>query len=315
MRLRLDKKNVGKILEALYLLILAALIAWSFLNTTKFEVIWPEYLYSDLKAILLLIIILKAGYTGNYNRMDILLIFIIGSTILFNVSRNGYVELEILLLLIIGAKGIDFRKIVRIYFIITAVLLFITIIAALSGKIENLVYLQEGRRSRMALGIGYPTDFSAYVFYGVIAYIYIRSKKLKYLELAVLFALGIGVYFITDARLNTVCIIMTVFIFTYLKIRQDYGRKVNKEYRINGIWSFLLALSPVLCGAFMIVCSILYSTGSTITNLLDRVLNYRLYQGNKAIDIYGFTMWGRYIPMQGYGGSTELPKHYFFLVY
>lgn len=63
----------------------------------------------------------------------------------------------------------------------------------------------------------------------------------------------------------------------------------------------------------MIVCSILYSTGSTITNLLDRVLNYRLYQGNKAIDIYGFTMWGRYIPMQGYGGSTELPKHYFFL--
>lgn len=313
MRLRLDKKNVGKILEALYLLILAALIAWSFLNTTKFEVIWPEYLYSDLKAILLLIIILKAGYTGNYNRMDILLIFIIGSTILFNVSRNGYVELEILLLLIIGAKDIDFRKIVRIYFIITAVLLFITIIAALSGKIENLVYLQEGRRSRMALGIGYPTDFSAYVFYGVIAYIYIRSKKLKYLELAVLFALGIGVYFITDARLNTVCIIMTVFIFTYLKIRQDYGRKVNKEYRINGIWSFLLALSPVLCGAFMIVCSILYSTGSTITNLLDRVLNYRLYQGNKAIDIYGFTMWGRYIPMQGYGGSTELPKHYFFL--
>lgn len=313
MRLRLDKKNVGKILEALYLLILAALIAWSFLNTTKFEVIWPEYLYSDLKAILLLIIILKAGYTGNYNRMDILLVFIIGSTILFNVSRNGYVELEILLLLIIGAKDIDFQKIVRIYFIITAVLLFITIIAALSGKIENLVYLQEGRRSRIALGIGYPTDFSAYVFYGVIAYIYIRSKKLKYLELAVLFALGIGVYFITDARLNTVCISMAVFIFTYLKIRQDYGRKINKEYRINGIWSFLLALSPVLCGAFMIVCSILYSSGSTITNLLDRVLNYRLYQGNKAIDIYGFTMWGQNIPMQGYGGSTELPKHYFFL--
>ena len=124
MRLRLDKKNVGRILEALYLLILAALIAWSFLNTTKFEITWPEYLYSDLKAILLLIIILKAGYRGNYNKMDILLIFIIGSTIMLNVSRNGYVELEILLLLIIGAKDIDFQKIVRIYFIITAVLLF-----------------------------------------------------------------------------------------------------------------------------------------------------------------------------------------------
>lgn len=313
MRLKLDKQNTGRILEMLYLLVFAAFIAWSFLNTTKFEIVWPNYFYSDLKALLLLVIIVKAGYMGNYSKSDILSVFLIGAVILLNVSRNGYTELEILLLLIIGAKGIDLKDIVKVYFIVTTLLLIITIAAALTGRIENLVYLQEGRRSRMALGIGYPTDFSAYVFYDVIAYIYIRSKKIKYIELAVLFASGIGVYLITDARLNTICIIAAVCIFFYLKIREDYGRKRQKECQINKLWSFLLALSPVLCGAFMIICSILYSSGSRITDLLDRILNYRLYQGNKAIDIFGFTLWGQYIPMQGYGGTTDMPKHYFFL--
>lgn len=100
MRLKLDKQNTGRILEMLYLLVFAAFIAWSFLNTTKFEIVWPNYFYSDLKALLLLVIIVKAGYMGNYSKSDILSVFLIGAVILLNVSRNGYTELEILLLLI-----------------------------------------------------------------------------------------------------------------------------------------------------------------------------------------------------------------------
>lgn len=102
-------------------------------------------------------------------------------------------------------------------------------------------------------------------------------------------------------------------IFAYMKIRCQYAEKSENTYKMNGIWSFLLALSPVFCSGFMIFVSILYSSGSAITNFLDRVLNYRLYQSNKAINIYGFTFWGQHIPMQGYGGTTEMPKHYFFL--
>lgn len=313
MKHTISKKSINKILEMLYLFLLAVFILIAMLGTTKFNIEWPEYFYADLRSVLLLVIIMKACVGENYDIWDLILIFAIGSVFLLNINRSGYEEFEIILLLIIGAKNINLKSIVSVYFTVTFVLLIITICSALTGHIENLVYFQEGRRSRMALGIGYPTDFAAYIFYDTIAYIYIRGKKIKYFELAVLFVVGIGVYWITDARLNSICIIIAVCIFTYLKIREDHGKRIGKNYEINKVWSFLLALAPVICGAFMIICSIVYSSGSRITDLLDRILNYRLYQGNKAIDIFGFTLWGQYIPMQGYGGTTDMPKHYFFL--
>lgn len=313
MKTAIKTEGINKILEILYLLILSAFLFWAILNTTRFQIVWPEYFYADLKAILLLYLILKVGFLKSYSKQHLILILIIGAVMLFNVNRNGYEELEVLLLLIIGAKDIEFRKIVKTYFAVMLALLLFTVASALMGKVENLVYLQEGRRSRMSLGIGYPTDFSAYIFYGVLSYIYIRGTKIKYAELLGSMLLGIGVYWITDARLNTICTLATVFIFIYMKWRCDGAKKSGKEYCMSKVWSFLLALAPVLCGTFMIVFSILYSSGSAVTNFLDRVLNYRLYQGNKAIDIYGFTLWGQYIPMQGYGGTTEVPKHYFFL--
>lgn len=313
MKPAISKKSINKVLEMVYLFLFAVFVLIAMLGTTKFNIVWPEYFYADLRSILLLVIIMKTCVGENYDIWDLILIFVIGSVFLLNINRSGYEDFELILLLIIGAKNINLKSIVRVYFTVTFVLLIITICSALTGHIENLIYFQEGRRSRMSLGIGYPTDFAAYIFYDAIAYIYIRGRKIKYFELAVLFAAGVGVYLITDARLNSICIIMAVCIFTYLKIREDYGKKIGKNYEINKVWSILLALSPVICGAFMVSCSILYSSSSWITDLLDRILNYRLYQGNKAIDILGFTLWGQYIPMQGYGGTTDMPKHYFFL--
>lgn len=313
MKGNITKENVVKILESLYFLVFAVFVAWSFLNSTKFQITWPEYFYTDMRALLLIIIILKAGYLGNYNEKDLLLIAILGSVFLFNYNRNGYDELVHIFLLIIAAKGISLKKIVRVFLCVLSVLLVVTVGAALLGKIENLVYYQEGRRSRMALGIGYPTDFSAYVFYGILCYTYLRGERLKYIETGIIFLLGCAVYWITDARLNTLCILITAAVFTYNKWKNDRAKKCGNIYTMNKAGSMILALSPVLCGAFMVIASVFYSTGSKITEILDRVLNYRLYQGNKAIDIFGFTLWGQQIPMQGYGGTTELPKHYFFL--
>lgn len=313
MKIAMTKEKIYKICEGAYLLILAAFICLAMLGTTKFDIVWPDYLYEDLKDILLLVIIAKLGFENEYRIYELLLIFIIAGCFLFNINRTGYTQLELIVLLIIGARNIEFEKIVKTYFIVSFAILTITIFSALTGQIENLVYIQEGRRARMAMGIGYPTDFAAYVFFDVLAYCYIRGRKIKYIEFIIIFALGIGIYLITDARVDMICIIMTACIFTYIKAREDYAKRQKKEYQVNKWWSFILSLAPLICAAFMIAFCILYSFGSPITNLLDKILNYRLSQGNKAIDIFGFTLWGQYIPMQGFGGTTEIPSHYFFL--
>ena len=47
--------------------------------------------------------------------------------------------------------------------------------------------------------------------------------------------------------------------------------------------------------------------------LLDSILSQRLSFSQKGMEVYGFSIFGQYIPMQGNGGSTETPLNYFFL--
>ena len=46
---------------------------------------------------------------------------------------------------------------------------------------------------------------------------------------------------------------------------------------------------------------------------LDSNLSQRLSFSKKGIEVYGISIFGQYIPMQGNGGSTQTPSNYFFL--
>ena len=176
-----------------------------------------------------------------------------------------------------------------------------------------MVFHQMGRRPRASFGIIYPTDFSAYLFYGSLVYCYIRKEFITYIEIGVVAALGIFVYVFCDARLNTVCLFLTAAIFGYNKIRCNFAKKAGKQYEMNTAFSYLLAVSTTLCAILSIVASIFYSSDNKLMLLADRIFNNRLRMGKKGIDLYGFSLTGQYIPMQGNGGTEKEPLHYFFL--
>ena len=259
------------------------------------------------------LILVRAAYSKQYKIWEVAVI--LGLYILFSMasSRNGYEEYMYLLILIIGARGISFKKLIKVYTAVTAVLLIITIAAALSGYIENLTYYQEGRRTRYAFGINYPTDFSAILFYLILAWFYIRGKKLKYIELGIAGFLGIFVYWFCDARMNTICIIGASLVFAVHKFFSKKAEKKQKEYRICKPISMLLILSGILCSLIMTGLTMLYSPNNPIIAFIDNALSSRLRLGHKGIDIYGFTLWGQNIPMIGLGSTTKDVDFYFFL--
>lgn len=73
--------------------------------------------------------------------------------------RSRYEVLITLALLIVGAQGVSFRKIIWVYFVVGIIMMAVMITAAEAGMIENLVYHQPGRKQRIAFGSVYPTDF------------------------------------------------------------------------------------------------------------------------------------------------------------
>lgn len=309
----MKRKNTEDILEILYLLAFAVYIGFFFLGTTMFQIEWPNFFYTDLRAVITALILVRAAYSKQYKIWEVAVI--LGLYILFSMasSRNGYEEYMYLLILIIGARGISFKKLIKVYAAVTAVLLIITIAAALSGYIENLTYYQEGRRTRYAFGINYPTDFSAILFYLILAWFYIRGKKLKYIELGIAGFLGIFVYWFCDARMNTICIIGASLVFAVHKFFSKKAEKKQKEYRICKPISMLLILSGILCSLIMTGLTMLYSPNNPIIAFIDNALSSRLRLGHKGIDIYGFTLWGQNIPMIGLGSTTKDVDFYFFL--
>ncbi len=309
----MKRKNAEDILEILYLLAFAVYIGFFFLGTTMFQIEWPNFFYTDLRTVIAALILVRAAYSKQYKIWEVAVI--LGLYILFSMasSRNGYEEYMYLLILIIGARGISFKKLIKVYAAVTAVLLIITIAAALSGYIENLTYYQEGRRTRYAFGINYPTDFSAILFYLILACFYIRGKKLKYIELGIAGLLGIFVYWFCDARMNTICIIGASLVFAVHKFFSKKAEKKQKEYRICKPISMLLILSGILCSLVMTGLTMLYSPNNPIIAFIDNALSSRLRLGHKGIDIYGFTLWGQNIPMIGLGSTTKDVDFYFFL--
>lgn len=309
----MKRKNAEDILEILYLLAFAVYIGFFFLGTTMFQIEWPNFFYTDLRTVIAALILVRAAYSKQYKIWEVAVI--LGLYILFSMasSRNGYEEYMYLLILIIGARGISFKKLIKVYAAVTAVLLIITIAAALSGYIENLTYYQEGRRTRYAFGINYPTDFSAILFYLILAWFYIRGRKLKYIELGIAGLLGIFVYWFCDARMNTICIIGASLVFAVHKFFSKKAEKKQKEYRICKPISMLLILSGILCSLVMTGLTMLYSPNNPIIAFIDNALSSRLRLGHKGIDIYGFTLWGQNIPMIGLGSTTKDVDFYFFL--
>lgn len=78
-------------------------------------------------------------------------------------------------------------------------------------------------------------------------------------------------------------------------------------------FSGLLASAGTICAAGILILSMLYTKGSSIFLKLDSILSQRLSFSKKGMEVYGFSIFGQYIPMQGNGGSTETPLNYFFL--
>ena len=311
-RLRRKNYDIEVILENGYLIVMGIFIAYKFLETTQFVISWPANFQNKILCVLVAFILARICYSEKYEITETIICMVLSGVLLYAWKMNGYTDLYYLLLMILGAKGIPAKKIIKVYFVITTILLCITVIASLTGYIDNLVYFQEERRRRMAMGSVYPTDFAAHVFYGSLAYVFIRDEKIKWYDTVGILTIAGITFWVTDARMNFLCSLLLVLgICVYMVYRRKW--KTNHEVDLPDWVVIILTVMPVLCAGGMLVLTLLFSQSSLLLRGCNKILNNRLYYGKLGIDWYGFTPWGQYIEMMGNGGSIEKKLYYFFI--
>lgn len=303
------------ITDTMYLILLGICMVRYFFYTVMFVIEWPANFYFYLHVALSAVVFFKYVTHDHLNVKSTLLtcaVFIIFSGAWM---KTGYEELFTTCALILGAQGIDYKKIIKIYLLINVPLSIYTVIASQMGWVTNLIYDWGGHdRLRESFGFVYPTDFAAHIFFIVVAWVMWRQMKCTLLEIGVMMLLVIFLCVKCDTRNSEITIVFIVVCVLILKYKNKIGNENCRSYQIGKVFLRLgCLLSPIVFFPVMIFLCRFYNPDNIIMAKLDRLLTRRLTLGKKTFDNYDTTLWGQLIEMDGNGGSLIKPADYTFI--
>lgn len=252
-----------------------------------------------------------------YDKYDLSTLLKVGAIIVCSIMifiSTRYTNAMFWIFLVMGAKNINFRKLLKVYFVVTSTIVFLAVCSSIVGVIENLQYSTATRGIRNSFGIIYVTDFAAYVFFLFLAFFYLKGSELKLIHFAVaILACGL-VYYFCNARVDCICILLIIFIFGV----QTFFNSIKYNFRrLKSLWFLLWDKFGAFVMPFFALLSIIvtycYSSENTVLNAMDIVFSHRLSLGKQGFDNYNITLFGQQVNMNGMGGSTILPDDYFFI--
>ena len=309
--------HLDAVLDYAYLLLFGVILLIAFRGTTTF--VEPEIPYAALQRIRLLLVLVvgaKLARSRDWTLRELLIAVLIVGTLVRSWQRVGRLWVLEAALLAVGARGMDFRKLVRAYLCVTGTALLVTVVLALTGVFENLVYFREGHR-RISFGIIYPTDFAAHVFFLTAAYAWLREKHIRWWELGVVLALGAFCLVFCDARNSVLCLVLLAAGLALLRLLRTRAAKRGGEFALPGWIGGLLCASAPILAVIILLLTKLYSGENAGMVLLDRLFSQRLSIGHNAFDWLPIYLFGNDVYMTGWGGVSEITEdliaRFFFL--
>lgn len=318
------RERMIPISERIYFFMLVLLTVYYMLSMTCVEIPWEKlgenflpvhfvvrYFLLEPQYFLLAIAVLRHLFSETYDWREILAAVLIGRCAFYAYEQVHYIELLIMILLMLGAKGSSFRRIVKVHFFACLTVFICIVIAAQAGLIDNMVY--QVRTERAAFGFTYPTRFAAHVLFLILWYWYLRGEEWTYRECLLPLAGSIFVKVFSDARASSWLMAALSAVMVYHVWRRKKCEHMGKEYQMNALFSYLLAGSMTLCTILITVLTMLYTSESTKLIALDNLLSSRLSLTKKGMDIFGFSLWGQWIRLAGNGGYLNGNKIYFYI--
>ena len=250
--------------------------------------------YSGLLLIALKVIIFDRK---KYSMKQYLLIFVVIVLLIITAFFSTYRFLLEYLLVILGFRDVNYKKVLYCFMITCSISLLITMFCSKVGIIENVIVHRKNGALRESFGIVYPTDFAAYFFYLFSVYICLNDSP-KPLKIFILLEIAILVYSVTNARLDFICMVILCAVYWGLP-------KVSTKILDSSFSKLVLKNMFLICGIVIVILTFFYSPNIEILNKLNTVISKRLYYGQEMFKKYGIEFWGQEIDEHGYGGATQ----------
>lgn len=272
--------------ENLFLIAFSLYLFQAFLKTTMFHYRFPQlnFLYSLLSYLSIGLVLLKV-LLETYNEKKIISFFVIMLIFFVSAIESSYRVLLTIVIFVIGAKDVSLKKMAKIYFYLSTILLIITILSAKIGIIRNLIYYRADGTFRQAFGICYPTDFVSHIFFIVLSFLCLKKGHIKIYHYIIILGVTYLAYRFCDTRLDCVSIIITLIItFLYDKGILNLRYKLIKSILIFGF---------IICSIIAVFFTLNYEKGNHFYDYANELLSGRLSIGKMMIERYGISLFGQ----------------------
>lgn len=203
-------------------------------------------------------------------------------------------------LLVVGAKGIRFRSILKIHLFTGFILFLISFIGSKMGLIQDKVFYTDIMSERLlagsvrhSLGYVWPTGVAIHLSFLCLSYWLLKKGKLNIVEILLFIYAFRIVFFDTDTRQAGGCILVLLLFTLLLKIMR------NKDWIKVKKYFFPFILSIPFFAILSIWVTIAYDESDLMWVATDLATSGRLHLGQDAILKYGIPLLGQYFEMLG----------------
>ena len=299
----------------IYLATLAVYLVFAFLQNTTFEDYIGGHFYNIISYLAFGVLILKIVFYDHYH-LTANLFIISGFLFSIIVWRNSGANLILVMIaFILAAKNVSFDDIVKTYFNVNFWLLVVVIACSLLGVINNLSFVVQGRGTRYALGVIYPTDFAARILYLMLADAYLNFGNLNTTRYLVYVLIAFACKQVTDARLNFYCMLLLIIVSAIAKVAEQNYQLQRHDWTNSIVYTYW-TFTPIL-SAIAIFGTYFYDPANNIYYKIDGMLSGRLTFGSMALQRYSVNLFGTKIKEHGYGNNMKLfhqgTNSYFFI--
>lgn len=221
----------------------------------------------------------------------------------------------VLCVLIVGATGRSFRKILSISFVAGCLVMAAAYAGCRIGIIEDLVY----RGGRHSFGIVYCTDCAAHILFLMLSYTMLRLSSFRKADYAVLL-FGLLFMWKTGGKTNMICAVLLIALLVStrgLRLKPFRSLVRNRKIRMSGRGvSALLCFSFPACAVFSFFAALFIPSDSPKIKPLGHTIAKRLELSLRALKENPFSFFGTKIKEHSFGGkTTNLPgwDKYFFI--
>ena len=184
----------------MYLLAFFIFLISETFSTTMFQL--PGSAYTLCKAVACLLLIIKVFRFDEFSRRTFFIFVLLILEAILVYVNSGYMEVFFWVLFVMGAKNVSFKKILKVYLIVTISIVLLAFCASMLQVIENLQYTRgDGKRVRNSFGAIYTTDFASHIFMITMSAFYLLKDKLKTWHFILGAVVGVLVYWFCNTRL------------------------------------------------------------------------------------------------------------------